>query len=95
MLPNRPVFVDTSSWACLVNQDDPLHAVAASVFQAAITQFRVLITTNYVLLELLPLLSVRNRQLRVQIIMIPVQLLGLDAMQIQGRSHDATPCWCH
>lgn len=52
------LFVDTSGWVLLLYPSEPLHASAASVAQAAVTvQKRRLVTTNYVLAELVPLLA--------------------------------------
>lgn len=52
------LYVDTSGWVLLLYPGDPLHASASAMTQTAvITQKRRLVTTNYVLAELVPLLD--------------------------------------
>jgi predicted nucleic acid-binding protein len=50
------MFVDTSGWACLFVNTQPCHAQADQYFRAALQQ-RSIVTTNYVLAELVALLS--------------------------------------
>jgi uncharacterized protein len=53
------LFVDTSGWACYLSEKDPLHlAVTASVHNV-LRKRRHLVTTNYILTELVALLSSR------------------------------------
>jgi uncharacterized protein len=56
------VFVDTAGWAALFLRTEPQHAAAAALFQTWRRQERLLVTTNYVLAELVALLT---RPLRV------------------------------
>ncbi len=55
------VFVDTSGWARYLNRLDPLHAEAALAFKQVVSRGSGLVTTNYVLSELVPLMSIRMR----------------------------------
>jgi len=51
------LFVDTSGWACLADRREQHHALAVTIYHNAKEQKRQLITTNYVLAELVSLLS--------------------------------------
>lgn len=51
------MFVDTSGWACLFINTQPYHAQADRCFRLALQQQRNIVTTNYVLTELVALLS--------------------------------------
>lgn len=61
------LFVDTSGWAYLVDHHDPLHHAANTLYQQALNQQRLLVTTNYIITELVALLSSRSRVPRQQI----------------------------
>src|SRR5437899_2619229 len=67
MAARNSLFVDTSGWAYLVDRHDPLHREVRAVYQQALDQQRLLVTTNYVIAELVPLLASRSRIPRQQI----------------------------
>ncbi len=56
------VFADTSGWASFFLEDDLHHAKAYSLIEQWKQQSRQVITTNYVLSELIVLLSSRGQQ---------------------------------
>jgi len=66
---NNLVFVDTAGWANLFIATDSYHQQAALWFSQARQQSRKMVTTNYILLELVALL---NSRLRIP----PAKLLG-------------------
>lgn len=55
------LFVDTSSWASLFIPTESFHIQAAQCFAQAQQQRQTLITTNYVVTELVALLGSRQR----------------------------------
>ena len=61
MAKRNSLFVDTSGWAYLFDRHDPLHNEVRAVYQRAVGQRRHLVTTNYVIAELVPLLASRSR----------------------------------
>ena len=69
MATKASLFVDTSGWAYLVDRSTPLHNDVTQLYQKALTQQRLLVTTNYVLAELVALLTSRSRISRQQIVM--------------------------
>lgn len=68
MPTNSSVFVDTSGWAYYLDRQDPLHPEIAALVQHIIKQRRRLITTNYIITELVALLSSRYHLPRQQVI---------------------------
>lgn len=50
------LFADTSGWGNLVDRTQPYHALAARLYRAARQQRRQIITTNYVIAELIALM---------------------------------------
>lgn len=62
------VFVDTSGWARYLNRLDPLHSETAEAFKRAAGRGSGLVTTNYVLSELIPLMTVRVRISRADVL---------------------------
>lgn len=62
------LFVDTSGWAYFLDRQDPLHAEVVVCVRRALTQRRHLVTTNYVITELVALLSSRYHLPRQQVI---------------------------
>lgn len=52
-----PVFVDTAAWIALINIRDALHGRAQSVYNRLVQQRVLLITTDFVLLEVADALS--------------------------------------
>jgi uncharacterized protein len=55
------LFVDTSGWFCYFVKADPHHGLAKGLVHAARKRRRLLVTTNYVLTELIALLTNRQR----------------------------------
>lgn len=51
------LFADTSGWGNVVDPTQPFHAAAAGIYRAARQQGHKVITTNYVLAELVALLT--------------------------------------
>ncbi|HUY79863.1 MAG TPA: hypothetical protein VMV29_24035 [Ktedonobacterales bacterium] len=60
MMTRTNLFVDTSGWMATIDRGDTFHAAAQQILQTAYQQRRPLITSNYVLSELAPLLERRN-----------------------------------
>ena len=47
-------FVDTSGWACYLMKDaDEIHSIVAAFVQSMLKKRRHLVTTNYVMLQLI------------------------------------------
>ncbi len=67
MAKRNSLFVDTSGWAYLVDRHDPFHRDVRAVYEHALNQHRLLVTTNYVIAELVALLASRSRIPREQI----------------------------
>jgi uncharacterized protein len=55
MPTSNALFVDTSGWASYFDQNDPLHAAAVATVAGAIRQRRLLVTTEYIVAELVSL----------------------------------------
>lgn len=51
------LFADTSGWGNLVDPTQPYHALATRFYRAARQQGRQIITTNYVITELISLMT--------------------------------------
>jgi predicted nucleic acid-binding protein len=51
------LFADTSGWGNLVDPTQPFHALAASTYRASRLRSQKLITTNYVLSEVVALMT--------------------------------------
>jgi predicted nucleic acid-binding protein len=49
------LFVDTSGWGNLIDSAQPHHSQAATIYRAARQQERKIITTNYIIVELVAL----------------------------------------
>ena len=64
------LFVDTSGWACYIDRADPLHQQMVTLFQRAATPGQELVTTNYVIAELVALLTTRLHLSRPHVITI-------------------------
>ena len=62
------LFVDTSGWAYYLDRQDPSHPEIVKLVQRTLTQRRHLVTTNYIILELVALLSSRYHLPRQQVI---------------------------
>lgn len=68
MATRSSLFVDTSGWAYLFDRNSDFHQDVQLVYQQAIARNRLLVTTNYILAELVALLSSRSRISRQKII---------------------------
>jgi predicted nucleic acid-binding protein len=62
------LFVDTSGWAYFLDRQDPLHSSVVAFVQRALAQRRHLVTTNYIIAELVALLSSRYHLPRQQVV---------------------------
>lgn len=51
------LFADTSGWGNLIDASQPYHALAANLYRAVRPQKRQVVTTNYILAELVALLT--------------------------------------
>src|SRR6266403_851376 len=51
------LFADTSGWGNLVDTTQPFHTLATTAYRAARSQGRKVITTNYIVVELVALLT--------------------------------------
>jgi predicted nucleic acid-binding protein len=69
-VPSLEVFVDTSGWASLVDKTQPQHDVAAELYRSKRQQGWGVITTNYVITELVALLYSPLRLPRTRIISV-------------------------
>jgi predicted nucleic acid-binding protein len=57
----REIFGDTSGWANFVDPRQPFHALAVRVYYDLRRQQGLIVTTNYVLAELVSLLRIKMR----------------------------------
>ena len=62
------LFVDTSGWAYLADRHDPFHTLMRTAYDRALQEQRLLVTSNYIVAELIALLSSRSRISRQQIL---------------------------
>lgn len=70
MPTKNDVFVDTSGWACYLDNRDLHFPAFAAFIQQTLERQQRLITTNYVIAELVALLSSRNHLPRKRIIAV-------------------------
>lgn len=56
---SNSVFVDTSGWGCYLDAREQFHVEAETILKNAARQHRRLVTTNYMITELVVLLSSR------------------------------------
>lgn len=68
MPTSNDLFVDTSGWAYYLDRQNPLYPTVVSLVQSMLDQRRHLVTTNYILTELVALLSSRYHLPRQQVI---------------------------
>ncbi|MFL5691150.1 MAG: type II toxin-antitoxin system VapC family toxin [Ktedonobacteraceae bacterium] len=62
------LFVDTSGWAYYLDRTDSLNSVIVTLVRQAVIKRRRLVTTNYIITELVALLSSRYHNPRQQVI---------------------------
>lgn len=51
------LFIDTSGWANLIDISQPFHPLSVKIYQNARSQKHTIITTSYIITELVALLS--------------------------------------
>lgn len=57
-MPKRDdLFVDTSGWSCYLNNEERFHSIITAFVANVLKKHQRLITTNYVIAELVALLS--------------------------------------
>ncbi len=56
---NPSIFVDTSGWADAVLKNTPNHAAMEAFYKQCVASKRKMVTTNYILTELIALLTAR------------------------------------
>ena len=64
----RDLFVDTSGWGYFLDRKDPLHPKVVTLIKQAVIRRRRLVTTNYIIHELVALLTSRYHLPRPQLI---------------------------
>ena len=70
MPPSASLFVDTAGWADPVLHNSTEHASMLAFYRRAIAAHRAMLTTNYVLAELVALLTARSRAPREQLLLL-------------------------
>jgi predicted nucleic acid-binding protein len=78
MLTASDLFIDTSGWVYFLDSRDPLHSLVVSFVKQAVKKRRRLVTTNYIITELVALLSSRFHLPRQQVIKA-INLIKKDA----------------
>jgi predicted nucleic acid-binding protein len=68
MPKKNDLFIDTSRWAYYLDRLDPLHPKVVTIVQGVVLQRRHLVTTNYIITELVALLSSRFHLPRKEVI---------------------------
>lgn len=68
VIAKNSVFVDTSGWAYLLDRSSELHRDVSSMYQQILSQQRSFVTSNYIIAELVALLTSRSRISRQQLI---------------------------
>jgi predicted nucleic acid-binding protein len=76
------VFVDTSGWADTLARTSPDHAAMEAYYRQLIATKRRLITTNYVMTELVALLTARSRLTRPQLLTLVNRIRGMPRLTI-------------
>ena len=88
------LFVDTSGWVCHFDRAQPQHAEATGLIVACASQGRRLVTTNYVVCEVVSLLTSRRRVPRRKMIECVDALLSWDRLEVVHVDRDlATGAW--
>lgn len=76
------ILVDTSGWMEFVVLNAPNHQICRQIIERAIAEKARLITTTYVLSELVPLLSSRTRLTRPQVLDVTASLALMSEVEI-------------
>jgi uncharacterized protein len=82
MATRNSLFVDTSGWAYLADRSTDLHRDVLTIYQQALARQRILVTTNYIIAELVALLTSRSRISRQQIVMFVDALKAAPQVEI-------------
>jgi predicted nucleic acid-binding protein len=82
MATSNSLFIDTSGWVAYVNEGDSQHQEAVSLCQTAVNAGRMLVTTNFVIAELVALLTARLRISRPHLISIIDLLLAMPQLEV-------------
>jgi uncharacterized protein len=82
MATKSSLFVDTSGWPYLVDRSTALHRDVQTIYQQAIAHQKLLVTTNYIIAELVALLTSRSRISRQQIVLFVDALKAAPQVEI-------------
>ncbi|MEO8956092.1 MAG: PIN domain-containing protein [Ktedonobacteraceae bacterium] len=82
MATKSSLFVDTSGWAYLVDRSTALHRDVQTIYQQAIARQKLLVTTNYIIAELVALLTSRSRISRQQVVLFVDALKAAPQVEI-------------
>lgn len=90
-MPTRTdLFVDTAGWAVYLDDADMLNSAARGIISQATRQHRRLVTTNYVIVELVALLTTRLKLPRPRVITAINAILtdpGVEIIHIDEATH--------
>jgi len=78
MLKNTDLFVDTSGWAYALDSQADEYAAVSNVIIGATRQNRALVTTNYIVAELVALLSTARFRISRQSIIERINAMKVD-----------------
>lgn len=62
------VFIDTAGWVCHLDASQPQHVSASTLIGVCLAEGRRLVTSSYVLVELVAVLTIRRRVARTELI---------------------------
>ncbi|HEX6818165.1 MAG TPA: PIN domain-containing protein [Ktedonobacterales bacterium] len=82
MMPANSLFVDTSGWADPVLRNTADHEAMEAAYKQIVASNRPLVTTNYVIAELVALLTARSRATRPQILALINSIKRLPQLRI-------------
>lgn len=82
------LFIDTSGWAEPLLRTSPDHARMQVAYQQAIDVQRPLVTTNYILAELVALLTARTRASRTHLLATLTALKNVPTLEVVHVSPD-------
>src|SRR5579875_1724291 len=82
MTPATKVFVDTAAWADLVLGDAEIHAAMEDYYKQLLANRRQLVTSNYILTEVVALLTSPGRVPRPRVIDYVNRLKGMKQLSI-------------
>lgn len=85
------IFVDTSGWLCHFDVSQPQHLAAKALVGASIARHQRLVTTSYILVELVALFTSRRRVSRSHMISCIEAINSgtlIETVQIDASLHD-------